>query len=386
MTAIQTREATSKGSAKTLTGEKMLIRLIDAGQGSSGYYPAETLEKAAENNVFPAGTHMYIDHPGEAESTDRPERTIKDLAAVLTEDAYYDAESQALVAEASVFSKWRSTLNEMKDAIGVSIRTFAEFEGNVITALLESLSVDFVTKAGRGGKILAVLESERVADEKLANDFMGLMQRAVAAKFEDAYVRDYDNEAGLVYIYAYRDEKYYEGSFEASDTSVTLGDTWNEVIPETKYTRVGGGVESKESKVADAKELTEAVEARTAAEARVVALESEIANLKTENEKLKAEKAEEAKKAAEAQGAEILNRVLGDSELPEVSQAKIREAAVIGDDFNADAFEDMLNAEIKKESEYVSAITGSTKITGFGKESDAPATGFKSAWGREYKD
>ena len=138
--------------------------------------------------------------------------------------------------------------------------------------------------------------------------------------------------------------------------------------------------------MADAKELTEAVEARTAAEARVVALESEIANLKTENEKLKAEKAEEAKKAAEAQGAEILNRVLGDSELPEVSQAKIREAAVIGDDFNADAFEDMLNAEIKKESEYVSAITGSTKITGFGKESDAPATGFKSAWGREYKD
>ena len=387
MAKILTREAVSKGSAKALTGEKLLIRLIDAGQGSSGFYPPETLAAAAESNVFPAGTQMFIDHPGEAEAADRPERTLRDLAAVLDEDAYYDPDTQSLVAEATVFSHWRDTIKEMKDNIGVSIRAWAEYEGTVVAKLIEALSVDFVTQAGRGGKVLEVLESRKPAQEVLADTFNGILQRAVAAKFEDSYVRDYDKEAGLVYIYAYRDEKYYEGTFESTDTSVTLGNDWNEVIPEVKYTRVGGSVESKESKVADAKELTEAVEAaKVASEARIVALESENAALKSEVEQLKADKAAETKKANEAQGAEILNRVLAECELPEVSQSKIREAAIIGDDFNADTFEAMLNAEIKKESEYVSAVTGAAKVTGFGKESGAPATGFKSAWGTKFEN
>jgi hypothetical protein len=148
---------------------RLLIRLIDAGKGSSGAYPAETLEAAAESAVFPVGTHMYIDHPTESENYERPERTIKDLAAVLTENARWDEAAQALVAEARVFSHWRQPIADMAESIGVSIRAMAEAEdgewqgrpAKIITRLVEGASADFVTHAGRGGKVLQVIESAR---------------------------------------------------------------------------------------------------------------------------------------------------------------------------------------------------------------------------------
>ena len=163
MTQI-TEAATITPSA---TGGRMLVRLIDAGQGSSGYYPASTLQAAAEAGVFGRGLHLYADHPGEAERLDRPERSIRDIAGVLTEDARYDDDSQALVAEARVFGAWAPIIAEMHDVIGLSIRAAAEVsEGEhdgapttIVDRITEAASVDFVTRAGRGGKVLSLLES-----------------------------------------------------------------------------------------------------------------------------------------------------------------------------------------------------------------------------------
>src|SRR5205823_731299 len=137
--------------------------------GSSGYYSAQVLEAAGANRVFAAGTHMYLDHPGMAEQHDRPVRSVRDLAAVLTEDATWDATNQRLVANARVFGPFTEALVEMRDAIGVSIRADATVEigeaegrrGTIVTELVEATSVDFVTHAGRGGRILSVLESAR---------------------------------------------------------------------------------------------------------------------------------------------------------------------------------------------------------------------------------
>ena len=151
----------------TSTSGRMLVRLIDAGQGSSGYYPASTLQAAAESGVFGRGLHLYADHPGEAERLDRPERSIRDIAGVLTEDARYDDDSQALVAEARVFGAWAPIIAEMHDVIGLSIRAAAEVsEGEhdgapttIVDRITEAASVDFVTRAGRGGKVLSLLES-----------------------------------------------------------------------------------------------------------------------------------------------------------------------------------------------------------------------------------
>jgi len=158
------------GSATTGTGSKLRIRIINEGQGSSGFYPAEVLEQAAKDKVFKAGTLMFIDHPSESENWERPERSIKDLAGALATDAVY--EDGALVADANVFSTWREAIAEMKDTIGVSIRAGAEvaIEDNgggpvqVIKRLTHAASVDYVTQAGRGGQVLEVLESARSFD------------------------------------------------------------------------------------------------------------------------------------------------------------------------------------------------------------------------------
>lgn len=171
---VTLNEATEFATAATPADGpgRLLIQLITPGWGSSGYYSTEALEQAAADRIWPAGTHMYIDHPTESEQFDRPERTVKDLAAVLLEDARIGA-GGALVAEARVFSTWRRSLAEMADAIGVSIRGAAEGEtgeiagrrGFVISRLVEGTSVDFVTRAGRGGRVLQVIESARPARE-----------------------------------------------------------------------------------------------------------------------------------------------------------------------------------------------------------------------------
>jgi hypothetical protein len=149
------------------TGKRMQVRLINSGWGSSGYYSPKVLAEAAGRQVFPAGLHMYLDHPSATEQHDRPERSVRDLAAVLATPATYT--DGALYAEAHVFPPYRQVLAEMADHIGVSIRAVGQAEsgeadgrtGPIITSLDEARSADFVTHAGRGGQIVALLESAR---------------------------------------------------------------------------------------------------------------------------------------------------------------------------------------------------------------------------------
>ncbi|MBE7701260.1 hypothetical protein H9623_13245 [Oerskovia sp. Sa1BUA8] len=153
---------------------RLLIRIISAGRGSSGVYPAETLKAAAEAKVFKAGTHMRIDHQTDQERYDRPEGSVWDTAAVLTEDAWWDQATESLVSEARVYSRFRTMLAEMAPDIGVSIRASAEVEAGdwdgeparIITRLVEANTVDFVTRAGRGGHIIEVLEAARVEEAR----------------------------------------------------------------------------------------------------------------------------------------------------------------------------------------------------------------------------
>lgn len=163
----ETITLTEARGAAAVTGSRMRIKLIDAGWGSSGYYSPKVLAEAAAGGVFPAGTQMFLDHPGATESVDRPERSVRDLAAVLTSPAVF--KDGALYAEARVFSPFQQLLADMGDAIGVSIRASGTAEpgeaegrrGMLITGLTEGISVDFVTRAGRGGQIVEVLESAR---------------------------------------------------------------------------------------------------------------------------------------------------------------------------------------------------------------------------------
>lgn len=145
------------------------IKVIAPGWGSSGYYPAEVLERDGPK-VFTKGTQMYLDHPTDAEESERPERSVKDLAAALTSDARWDANGKAgpgLYADAQVFEPFRPFISEASNHIGVSIRALGAAEsgqaegrtGPIIKKLSAAKSIDFVTAAGAGGKILQLYEA-----------------------------------------------------------------------------------------------------------------------------------------------------------------------------------------------------------------------------------
>lgn len=166
----ETKEVAEQGAVLTEGAPKpgrLNVQIITPGWGASGYYSPTVLEQAASDHVFPAGTKMFLDHPTAVEQDERPNRSVKDLAAVLTEDARWSG--SALVAQVRTFGPFAEAVAEMADAIGVSIRADAEVSegeaegrrGVLVERLTNGRSVDFVTEAGRGGRILQVLESAR---------------------------------------------------------------------------------------------------------------------------------------------------------------------------------------------------------------------------------
>lgn len=147
------------------------IKLIAPGWGSSGYYPSEVLRRDGPA-LFTKGTQMFWDHQTNREENERPEGSLHNLAAVLTEDARYKddpSNGPGLYARAKVRSDYQTPLNEIGTDIGVSIRasgkakkgTIEGREGAIITELVAAKSVDFVTRAGAGGKVLEIFESAR---------------------------------------------------------------------------------------------------------------------------------------------------------------------------------------------------------------------------------
>lgn len=155
-------------------GQKREIVVIEAGWGSSGYYPREVLARDCAS-IYPVGTHMYLNHPTESEDYERPERDVRDLAAVTTSECRM--RGNEVVAECEVFEHYAPLIDNIAPHIGCSIRAMGEAEqgeadgrkGPIIRSLDEGISVDFVTRAGAGGKVGAkLLENARgVAGTKL---------------------------------------------------------------------------------------------------------------------------------------------------------------------------------------------------------------------------
>ena len=139
------------------------------------YYPAEMLKR--DYKVF-EGQKMYADHPTEQEDKDRPERSIKDWVATLS-DVTVD-ESGVVTGVAEIVEPWlmqklaalrdKKMLSEMGisiNAIGSASKgTIDGKETLVIEKLVAARSVDFVTEPGAGG-IVTMYESDRGHDVDL---------------------------------------------------------------------------------------------------------------------------------------------------------------------------------------------------------------------------
>lgn len=149
----------------------MLIKMIAPGWGSSGYYSPALLERDGPTR-FPKGTKMYLDHPTPQEDRDRPERSVKDLAAVTESDAKYmtqGPDGAGLYCNAKPISSFAPLIEDLAPHIGVSIRASGRSKlgevdgkkGHIIEAITAGHSCDFVTEPGAGGTVSQLLESAR---------------------------------------------------------------------------------------------------------------------------------------------------------------------------------------------------------------------------------
>lgn len=200
MTKSIVMEATKAGP---LTGARTEITLITPGWGSSGYYSPEVLEQAAADLVFPMNTQQHIDHDKEGGVG-----SVGTLAAALAEDARWEPDwvdpetgvKGRLVAENRVFSHKREMLAEMKDVIGTSIAAAAEItmgeaegrQGMIIERLLPSPTnrVDYVTVAGRGGRISEVLEAHKVQEARNVGQWLEARMHSMFTNISDEMYGD----------------------------------------------------------------------------------------------------------------------------------------------------------------------------------------------------
>lgn len=179
--------------AKAGTSPYVALKLISPGWGSSGYYSADMLERDGPS-IYKKNAHMYWNHSKE------DNRDPNELAAVLTEDSVWNADGPkgpGLYAQAKVFSDYATQVAEKGKHIGVSINAYGKSvegtaegrKGKIIQKLLAAESVDFVSKAGRGGEILT--ESERRGEpHHTEGDSTMSMTDAEATSLREAQTRN----------------------------------------------------------------------------------------------------------------------------------------------------------------------------------------------------
>lgn len=132
--------------------------------GSSGYYPADTLRTYGPT-AFPSGTQVYFDHPSNTEEMDRPERSVRDLAGVFLDDAHFEEngpDGSGLFTRIQFFPDARDWVQARADHVGLSIRASGQVDDTPqgrIVRTLEGISVDLVTRAGAGGRLVMMTES-----------------------------------------------------------------------------------------------------------------------------------------------------------------------------------------------------------------------------------
>lgn len=380
-----TETITHASGVKKNPDSTMLIRIIDAGEGSSAIYPPQVLEQAAP--LFKAGTHMYVDHANNGRRGVHGERSLRDLASVLTTDAYYDQDTKSLVAEIAPIPGQEAFLESVREHCGLSISATAfidppakDGELPVVTEFESVESVDWVVAAGRGGKVLALLESARTPKqveevtvdvrreqlEKALRDVWGSDDKWVG-------VRDFDETTRIVYFWD--DQKVWSQSYmvDADDLSVTLTGARTEVRATTIYVPVqqeSGGATIKKQKEGDTlmNQTGKDVD-------RVATLESELAAAKATIEEMTAHQAlvkaretaaAKAREAAEGCPTQMVARIVA------AVEAQINESELPPD------LDQRIQQVIETEKTYVASLSEG-KITGFGESAPISETSKNAA-------
>jgi len=312
--------------AKTDDNGTIPVKIIDAGWGSSGYYSREVLQQAVNARVYAAGLQMYWNHPSKTDEKERPERDLRDLAGVLTEDARWDEQGPkgpGLYSRAKVFSAYRDAVAEMGPYIGLSHYVWGESKqgeaegkkGEIITRIVAARSVDFVTVPGRGG---AIAEAFRAARPPVPTD----EQKAAG--------------------------EYSMGESTPKLTLESLRKEHPEIV-EALRTEIENSAAMKEAQAQQEKKLAETQKA--------------LEEAKAENARLK-----EALLLVEART--FVEAKVKASTLPEISKTRVAEALakdpVVKDGkIDETAYAAKIEAAIKSEAEYLAKL-GAGRVEGMG--------------------
>lgn len=388
------------------SGNRWRARLIEAPiHGSSGYYSAETVRRDGPT-AFPASTPIYFDHPSRSEEDDRPERSVRDLAGKLISTPVF--ENDGLYADVEFYSWAADIVREMGPDIGMSIRASAEVvpgvvdgrQTRIVSRLIEGASVDLVTRAGAGGKLVSLLESARPdpeaargqIDEASTSDRRDQLQRAIRATVKGwAYLVDFDETRLLAWYESDGDDgrsRTWEQGFMPAldDMSVTLTGTPVEVRPVTTFHPVGqtGSIgESSPATTTKEKhmEITEAKFAELTATAdRVTALEADLA---AEKQRAEAAEAEARKVTHDAYTVQVA-AALEASTLPTAARQRVAAALALaeGADVPADSAA-VIESAIKTEADYLASVAPAPrKGLGFGAATSTTSESYTNAWGR----
>jgi hypothetical protein len=329
------------------------LKLIAPGWGASGYYSADVLREDGPA-AWPAGTHMYLDHPTESESRERPERSVKDLAAVTISSPVFQEDGKAgpgLYAKATVLPQYKDVIEALAPHIGVSIRAKGSFapgmaegrEGRVISKIAKGESIDFVTRPGAGGKVLALMESLRVRQNESADVVSSNPMTAEANNF----VQTEAATSGL--------------------TTVTTTTSDAATIHFPVASEAAADVQHEED---NDMELSEAQE-------RISTLETELEESKTTAQEAtaRAERAEGALAILEAQrlaGEYLVNVSLPSAAKQRVISKVTADPQMTDGKIDADALKEAVEAESKVEADYIESITGVGTITDQGTQSAQP--------------
>lgn len=154
------------------SGKRRRAKLIAANVwGTSAYYPDAVLERDAAEVIVP-GIKMYENHQTYIEESERPEGDVSRLIGKVISHGMYETDNPdgpGIYADVEFYDSYVDRINEIGGDIGLSINGSGDYVegeidgryGKIITKLVNIKSVDVVTAAGAGGKLVSILESAR---------------------------------------------------------------------------------------------------------------------------------------------------------------------------------------------------------------------------------
>lgn len=153
------------GLGKVTGKNRWRARIVKLGTGSTGVYTEAALETGPL--AFPAGTKVNLDHATSEEKWERPAGSVRTLAgAIVTTPT---VEGDGLFAEIEFSEEVAPFVEQFHEILGLSLKAngwgeeYNEYGLPIVEGFIPSPlnTVDIVTVAGAGGKLIDLLESYR---------------------------------------------------------------------------------------------------------------------------------------------------------------------------------------------------------------------------------